>query len=216
MRTRLLHKAVIAFAVLAVMSGCAVGNKHRYHDALLDMGAPAVKSAAAATLDDRGYVKSGEKAPTFVGLQRGGFGNPFNVSTASGMPLAEDMTAAITASLQSKGVAAKAVAVLSADDRKVALNKLIATGGDRLILLILREWKSDTYQNTKLTYDVTLAIYDKKGKLLGEASMNDSDNLGGSAWDPAKHARQAVPKAFKEKIEKLFNDPKIVSALRGP
>lgn len=135
-------------------------------------------------------------------------------ATASGGPLADDMTGAIKNSLVNKGVTAVPVTAAVADDEKAVLEKLKAAGGDRLILLALREWKSDTYQNTKLTYDMSLTVYDKTGKPLGESSLNGADNLGGSAWDPAKHARRAVPMAFKEKIEKLFSDPKIAQALQ--
>ena len=56
-----------------------------------------------ATQDRREYVLSGNKDPQFVGLQRGGYGNPFDVRTSDDRPLAEDMTTAIVAAMAGRG-----------------------------------------------------------------------------------------------------------------
>jgi hypothetical protein len=41
---------------------------------------------AVAVHDERSEVASGDKNPAFVGLLRGGYGNPMDVRTASGAP----------------------------------------------------------------------------------------------------------------------------------
>ena len=74
--------AVLCAATLA--GGCAVGNQHVYRGASAEIGTSGDTTVAVATQDLRPYVASGEKAPNFVGLSGGGFGNPFNVTTASG------------------------------------------------------------------------------------------------------------------------------------
>jgi len=40
------------------------------------------------------------------------------------------------------------------------MNKLKVTGAKRLLLLTINEWRSDTYSNTSLYYDVVLTVMD--------------------------------------------------------
>ena len=84
-----------ALTATMVCHGCAAGNRHAYHETVAVLQASGSKTIAVATHDEREYVRSGHKRPNFVGLQRGGYGNPFNVTTASTHPLAQDMTDAI-------------------------------------------------------------------------------------------------------------------------
>ena len=206
--------AVLAALGLFMISGCAVGNKYNYRDVVADISAPGSGAVGVAVHDQRDYVKSGEKPADFVGLQRGGFGNPFSVTTMSGRPLADDMTSVIAESLAKKGFKAIPVGVAPADAQGAVLEKLKATQADRMILLTLNEWKSDTYQNVALIYDVSLSVYDKKGKVLTEKKVNGRDNLGGSAWNPPAIARKEIPRALKEKLEQLLNSPETVKALQ--
>jgi hypothetical protein len=94
-------------------------------------------------------------------------------------------------------------------------DRLTALETERALLLTLHEWKSDTYMNVGLTYDVTLAVLERAGIVLAERRLSGRDNLGGSFWNPPAHARDAVPRAFKAKIEELLNDAAVVAALRG-
>jgi hypothetical protein len=92
---------LVAFGFL--VSGCAVGVKHDYSLGDLDIEVDKNARVAIAVHDRRSYVRLGDKAPDFVGLSRGGFGNPFDVTTVSGGPLADDIAAAIATSIRAKG-----------------------------------------------------------------------------------------------------------------
>jgi hypothetical protein len=86
-RSRISRVTAAWFASLLVLEGCAVGQRYAYSDANLPLAR--VSSGASIGLgvrDARPYVVSGNKAPTFVGVMRGGFGNPFDVQTQSGQP----------------------------------------------------------------------------------------------------------------------------------
>jgi hypothetical protein len=91
--------------------------------------------------------------------------------------------------------------------------KMRETKGKRLLLLTLNEWQSDTYTNTGLSYDVKLEVLDSNGYKLTEKVIKGDDNLGGSAWNPPSHAREVIPKAFKEKLEALLNSEEILKTL---
>jgi hypothetical protein len=68
--------------------------------------------------------------------------------------------------------------------------------------------------NTSLTYDIKAEVLDREGKTIAETRIHGKDDLSGSAWNPPAHAKEAVPVAFKGKIEKILNSPEIEAALK--
>src|SRR6266850_4068485 len=89
--------------VAMVASGCAVGNRYAYHTVVASPQVSGSTAVAVAALDQREYVRSGDKPPQFVGVQRGGFGNPFDVRTGDDKPLADAMTTALVNTLAKRG-----------------------------------------------------------------------------------------------------------------
>ena len=204
----------VLVGVQMLLSGCAVGNKYDYRSQTPELPVSSGGSVAVAVSDQRPYVVSGDKTSMFVGLQRGGFGNPFDVETLSREPLADDFTATIVAALESKGITVKPVMVApSVNDRK-AIQALAASGADKTLLVSLREWKSDTAMNVAFMYDVKAEVFDAQGKSIAENAVNGRDNLGGSALNAPGHARKAVPEAYRRVLESLLGDPKILDALK--
>jgi hypothetical protein len=205
----------IAWAVLAALaaSGCAVGNKHSYTMGP-DFSMEGTRPVAVAAQDARPYVLNKEKSADFVGLQRGGFGNPFDVTTESGKPLAEDFAAAIAGALSRRGFKATAVSVAPSaalpDVRALASQ----AGAERVALVSIHEWKSDTYQNTALAYELVLRVFDANGAELATNRVTGRDNLGGSAFNPPAHAKGAVPTAYRAKLAELFGSDAVLKALR--
>ena len=199
--------------VLLLLTGCAVGNKHTYNDVNADISIAGNSTVAMATHDQRSYVQNGDKPADFVGLQRGGFGNPFDITTVSGNSLAQDFTETIARSLASKGFQTTPVIVNYSDTAERVKTILLHTGAQRLMLLTLYEWKSDTYTNTALIYDARLEVFDENGKTIAQKSISGRDDLGGSALNPPAYAKKAIPVAFKEKIEILLNDSDVSKAL---
>ena len=82
-----MRNLVLLLFVGVLASGCAVGNTHRYDWGDANLSIETDKTVAVSILDARSYVQSGAKLPNFVGLQRGGFGVPFGVTTRSGRPV---------------------------------------------------------------------------------------------------------------------------------
>ena len=205
---------LLVVLVVAVTAGCAVGNKHGYSAVRPELGVQGNRSVAVAAQDARPYVVSGNKTPDFVGLQRGGFGNPFDVTTESGKPLVDDIAATIASSLERKGFKSTAVKVAPSGTRADVRPLAAQARSERIALVLIREWKSDTYMNTALLYDVTLYVYDNAGNELAVNRITGRDDLGGSAWNPPEHAKGAVPAAFTKKIEELFAPDAVAKSLR--
>ncbi len=199
--------------VAMVASGCAVGNRYAYHTVVASPQVSGSTAVAVATLDQREYVRSGDKPPQFVGVQRGGFGNPFDVRTGDDKPLADAMSTALVNTLAKRGFRAQPVVVPPSTTPADARQRAIAAGADRALLLTLQEWKSDTAVRVGLSYDLGLAVLDRTGAVLAEKALQGRDNLG-AATLPSQ-VGELVGGAFKTKLEQLLDDPAIAAALRG-
>lgn len=195
-------RAAAFVCIAAVLGGCAFGQKITYSDTVADVEASGNKSVAVATLDQRPYVITGDKKPSFVGLSRGGYGNPFDVLTVSGAPLADEFSASISRSLSERGFKSSVVKVAASQSRRATIDQLRGAGAERLVLISLKEWKSDKYMRTSLIYDVTVKVFDTAGEELATASFHGDEVVGD------------VPTAFRSKIEEWFGDSKIVAALK--
>ena len=206
--------AIWPIIIALLFAGCGAGNTHTYHGANTDIPAAGTYKVAIATYDQRYYVVNGDKPADFVGLRRAKYGIPFDMETASGNPLAQDFTETISRSFAAKGFRATPVIVYSSDTNyKTVKANLKQTGAHRLILLILYEWKSDTFRNTSLTYNVLLEVFDENGRLIAHKRISGNDDLGGRFIKSKVYAKNAVHEAFKEKIELLLNDKNISKAL---
>lgn len=207
---------LLAGASMFALAGCAIGNTHQYASTSMTLPASGVANTqiAIGVQDRRPYVLDGNKAPTFVGLQRGGFGNPFDVNTSSGRPLADDVRLSITGALQRSGATVLPVSVASRADAATARRALVAAGAPRSLLMTISEWKADTMNNTALYFALQLEVLDREGQTVGQAAVSGRDNLGGSFVNPPAHANAAVPAAYQRKIEELFQSPSVQAALR--
>jgi hypothetical protein len=206
------QSAAVIVGCAVVIGGCAIGRKHAY-----DNGSPRMprgsRSVALAVQDQRPAVLSGAKRPNFVGLQRGGFGNPFDVTTASGQPLAADFATSIRHGLMRAGYRVIPVPVSDRAAPAQVQAALAQTQAERGLMVQIQEWKADTQMRTALHYSVMLRVFDPAGQELGRAVVFGDDTLGGDFIDPAGHAEEAVPRAYIQKLEELLNSPAVVRAL---
>lgn len=202
---------LIVLTALA-LGGCAFGRTYSYSDQPINIPGANVssKTLGLAVQDRRAYVLSGNKSPVFVGLMRGGFGNPFDVNTGSGRPLADEMREALTKALTAKGFTITGVSVAPGDSGDSARRKLAETGAKRSAFITFNEWKSDSMMNTDIHFDMVLTVLDEKGNPLATNTLRGVDNIGSAGLDPTP----SVLKAFGRKMETLFDDPKVVAALR--
>lgn len=204
-------KLLLIMTLAGILGGCAFGRTYSYADTPIALqGIASGGTVAVGVQDARPYVISGGKRESFVGLMRGGFGNPFDVTTQSGGPLAVEMREAIMRALKARGIAAEAVTIPVSDTPAEAKRKLEQTKARRLALVAMREWKSDSMMSTDLHYDVTLTIFDESGNQLATNSIRGMDNLGSLGLAP----NEGISRAAARKLDALFDDGKIVAALK--
>jgi len=197
-----------AFLLLVgfALGGCAFGRTQDYRLAQPTLQYSGQEQIVVGTQDRRPYILNRDKGENFVGLQRGGYGNPFDVRTASGLPLAEDMTKVLAKSLAQAGGVVTPVKISPSMARSEVIRLLQSNNAKKAILLSLYEWKSDTAARTRVIYNVEIEVLDNHGDILSRRTMQGEDNLGGSFWslDPQANAQTEAPIAFQKKLEALF------------
>lgn len=209
-------KGIVGVVVVAGLAGgCAVGQQISYSSQIPQIRSPGAVSVAVAVQDTRDEVRMGMKPPNFCGLLRGGFGNPFNVTTASNRPLATDFGYVIGRGLAAGGVRTAWVATAPTLPDDVAVRAVVGQRADRALLITISDWKSDTYQNTALQYRLTARVLDGQGRVLAQNQVVGSENLGGSFFNPGGHAKQVVPIAYRRQLERLLNARQILQGLAG-
>jgi len=202
-----------SLTVLLLLGGCAMGVRHNYDQKALNLGITTSATVGVGTLDHRPYVINGQKAENFVGVSRGGFGNPFDVTTQSGRPLASDISSSIVSSMKIDGVDAKAVELrpaLSVDEATTALS---AAGAQKSVMITLLEWKGDAMVNVGLNYDFLLRVFDKDGKLLTSKLQQGRENLGSADPFTPGGTSQILPR-YRRMMEMLFRESDVVKALQ--
>lgn len=192
---RILSRLAVASIALS-LGACAVGNRYDYRNSIEGLPVSGTQTIAVDVIDARPYVLSGDKTPEFVGIQRGGFGNPFDVKTASGAPLADEMRTGIVNALQKKGFTVPAPG--TAAPRKMELRVL--------------EWKTDVMARMKVLYDMKLSIFDDQGKLLAQSAAKGEDVLGGGL--EAANSGNAA-KSFELRFSEMVRDEQVKAALTG-
>jgi len=208
---------LLIFCLLILfMQGCAVGNKYNFSNTRVDLQISGSRqvSVAVATLDKREVVVTQECAPTYVGMQRAGFGNPWRVNTESGLPLADDITKTVSESLTEKGFSTQPVQVTFAQTEKEAFQALMEKKSKRSVFILLKKWESDTYMNIGLEYDLRLKVVGADQSILAETATAEKKTIPGSFWEPPAAAKEQIPIAFKQVLEKLLNDPSVLAALK--
>jgi hypothetical protein len=214
MNRSVLYLLPLAILLMLCLGGClAVGQSFKLAEVVAMLVASGTYSVLIATRDRRDYITRGAKQADFVGILKGGFGNPFDVKNSAGT-FSDTFSAVVSKSLKAKGYQASTVVVTPQDSPDQVRQKMLQNPSDRNIFIDVEEWKSETMTRTATEYNVTLTVMDKEGNVLAKSSIQGKDVLGGSAMNPAGFAKKRVPQAFKEHVERLLNDDAIVSALK--
>ncbi|MBN2352852.1 MAG: hypothetical protein JXD23_09825 [Spirochaetales bacterium] len=208
----------VFFPLLFFFSGCiAIGQSFDLAGVILSLAASGSAAIAVAAVDRRERVRAGAKPPSFAGVMRGSYGNPFDVVVRGKVPLAQVTADVIAAGLTARGFKARSVALEATADEAAAKAGLAAAGAEKLLLIDIEKWESDTMIRIGMLYRMTAKVFDKAGNTIAEANVTGAeggkDVLKGSFMNPYGNAKKAIPKAFREQFERLLNADAIVKAL---
>jgi hypothetical protein len=200
---------ILIGVTMLALGACAFGRKVDYGGAMALNVPNGSQQIALSVLDHRPYVLSGDKAPSFVGLQRDGYGIPYNVNTTSGGPLADDFSKALAQSLTSRGYKVQEMKPLPSTSTDDAIKQAVGTGADRAVILEVTEWKTDQLQNAALLYGLGLSVYDSHSVALASNSLSGKDSIPSNYLDGAE---QIAPAAFRQKMTQLFGKQEVQTA----
>lgn len=194
------------------MVGCASGNRYNYRSqtVILPLKTSVQNALVLAVEDLRPYVLNGKKKADFVGVQRGGYGNPFDVTTASGESLTDDMATSIGNGLESAGY--RVIAAVGKPELAQFVHTAQKNNASRIVWLKVRDWKSDIFMSVRLKFDLSLVVYDAIGNLLAENTMKGDEPVGGGKLGASKNS-QHMGEEFSKRIGYLFNKKSIRDAL---
>ena len=158
-------------------------------------------SVVLQVTEDRPYVKSGDKAPYYIGRYRAGFGNPWDVTTKDNVPLVDVLRGDIAEELVALGHPVKE-----------------AAPADRQVAVSIRDWNFDGYQNGEFWYDLLVTVRAADGAVLVNSVVKDKVGITGTLWEGAKGGfERDMPKLYAQAIRKLFRENAEVSAaLQAP
>ncbi len=169
---------------------------------------PTQNSLAIAALDSRPDVISGERQETFIGLSRSLYGIPYPVHTPSKKPFATELGTLAARGLKLGGTPPQVVTVSPYYGRPRAIESLKATSADRLLLIEIRDWWSDTLVHTDLNYDVSLTVLNAQGQELGSTSLIGHDSVS----KRGRPERRDIPTATNDILVSLFGAKPIIDA----
>jgi hypothetical protein len=194
----------------------AFGNKHPYHEVVIGTQIKSNYPISLAIHDQRHYVVNAGKSATFIGNMRSGVGIPYDITTKSGKPVADDFLGIIQKAMEKAGNKLHMVQTRSGLTKEEVYSELLKTRSPRSIYIDIREWKTDTYMKADLYCLVNLYVLNEKGETIAETSVKaNAEGYGGSFWNPKKAAKKGALKAVKLKLEALLNDKVVVKALES-
>ncbi|HPJ96634.1 MAG TPA: hypothetical protein PK022_04950 [Syntrophales bacterium] len=203
--------------VLALVIVCLIGCGSRainYNATLSDLRCASFRSVAVAVLDARPYILKKQKEPNYVGLMRGGYGNPFDMWTESGAPLADDMLSTIVDSLSAKGFDVTPVKTSTGDSMNSVLAKLKDSQAERLLLVDMKEWYSDylpkafAAERSTLFINLEVTVFDRNQKKLAKHNLQEVLEL------PSGWPYDTIPDVYQIKFTKLLDDARICGTLK--
>jgi hypothetical protein len=207
-------RLVLILLIGSLLGGCAIGNKYTIADVPAHFEATGKYSVVVASLDKRQFIVDKTSPDTYVGMVRGGYGNPFNATTISGLPFSDDVGQAICNALTRKGFKATLVPVKFDLTEEKVIERLLSNKEDRALLVLIQKWESDSFVNLNVGYDLILKVIAKDGTILATAQAKDDVNVPGSIWiGSVEMSKTEVPNIFRKSIESLLNNPDVVKVL---
>ena len=152
--------------------------------------------------DDRPFVKSGRKPPSYLGFYLGGTGINFDVTTENGEALAAVLQRDVMIELQALGF------------EPVPLEH-----SGRTLMLSILDWRYEPRPeflrlNVFFWYEVIVQVLDSDGRVLARHVVGDQLFIEGDSSSSAHTMEREMPRIYSAFIHKLVREtPEIREAL---
>lgn len=182
-------KLVILLALVAILCSCggaAFNRTENIQSAWPVINYSTDNQITIQVIDKRPDVLSKKVTPTYVGVMRGGFGNPFNMNTESGQPLADDIAISINNGFKNAGIKSEVFNGLSANiSSKIKYRRLELT---------IYEWECDYFKTADFKYNLALNVTNSDGEILASVTELNIDDKNITVQSPIEAGRYALIK----------------------
>ena len=217
----MIQRILPAIAVSLALAGCMsnvgpigpLGGRSQHDIAAVQVAMPVAltRSVTVSVVDERPYVLSGEKSDQFVGTERGQWSQTNDIKTQSGLPLADDLTAVIADALAAAGAQVRPVPMPRGAGADAVRAAFQAEGTERLLVVRIHEWRTDSYTRVHLAWRLEAAVYDRDGNLLGRSSTGGKAPVGDTL--SASDGNAITIAQLSRKLTNLLNEPQITKQL---
>ncbi len=191
---------LFALVMLNLMSGCVANQTLPYSYHASEYGAQKIISPVDLSVkDERSFILSGDKDPSYVGHFRGGYGNTWGVKTQGKIPLAE----------QFQGDVQKELEMLGASDPN--------SGVPKSLQITILDYNFDAYINGRFWYKFKVEVYGAQKNLLEQDVVEGEKAIPGSFWvGPIFAFKREIPMLHAQIIRSLVREnEKILKALQA-
>lgn len=178
----------------AMFSSCLIAQEN-FSNAWPAIGFYTKSSIKVGVLDEREYVKSGKNENSYVGLIRDLYGRPRKVFTANSTPLADDVEKAVSNGFENAGIDATVA------DAKIKANRKSSNSNEKLLLITISEWFSDTYKSVGFTHKLTAEVFSHDGTKLATSTTENSKTF------------QSSLEGGRDALTEILSDKEIVRSL---
>jgi len=182
-----------------------------YHNIEFQIDVNSNTSYAIAVLDKREVVTSGSQGTDFVGYIRSTTAIAWPIRTESNNSFTDDVSFTVKNAIEKAGAKVTLISTDYTMNSKEIVDKLKTTNADKLILIIIDKWRSDTKSYfskiaTDMIWDLTIQVFDDKGLISTENNVSGRDDAIDPSKRTNKEARQKIINMYyKEKMENLFS-----------
>lgn len=191
---------LLVLASTALLSGCA----SRWDVALdyspepLELPGLASKTFSIEVVDQRHFVVTQGKHPSYLGKYKGPVGDAWDVRTDDGVALAEHLRTDLREELQ----ALQMIESASAPAKRVRVHIL--------------DWNFSANVDARYWYTVDISVSDADGRQIGSSVLREDKIVDGSVLNGAKWSlEEDVPELYDALVQKLVREnPDVLAALR--
>ncbi|MCX6328101.1 MAG: hypothetical protein NTZ85_01120, partial [Bacteroidia bacterium] len=132
----------------------------------------------------------------------------------------DDVTLSVSNAIQKSGAKVTQISTSFSMDMIEVMDKLKATNADKLILVIIDEWRNDTRPwhmrvATEMIWNLRLQVFDGTGTLKAENKVEGRDGgINPSMTGSTKKIKPITDRYYKEKMEKLFAEENIAANMK--
>ena len=206
-------RIVTWMSAMAILASCS-SRVVQYDHLVGPLPYQGTHTVGIATLDKRTAVIDGSRKPDFVGYLRSAVGVAWPIGTKSKMSLSDDFSSSIAATLARKGYKTKELKTEPSQSTDEVTTRLVNSGGDRLLLVVMKQWATDGYGDQALDCDLEIYVLDTQGNKLATNSYLVSQKRFGGNWATgAGRYKEYTPIAVRNELGLMLSLEDIRAAL---